>query len=157
MAIKPFVPTTIDQSLAKRTVGFLLPVVRDCVGLYLAAKHAHWIVSGELFGPLHSAFDSIADLGDGLADTFAERIVSLNGTPSREVGDFTVGPDRDGLVLARQMVDVLLGAAQTVFQAQQSCLEANEQVSANLLMDAASKLDKARWQLSMYLASQADD
>jgi DNA-binding ferritin-like protein len=55
------------------------------------------------------------------------------------------------------MVDVLLGAAQTVFQAQQSCLEANEQVSANLLMDAASKLDKARWQLSMYLASQADD
>ena len=53
----------------------------ELTALALTGKQLHWTVVGEFFRPLHAQLDELVDSWRSLADTVAERIVAVGGTP----------------------------------------------------------------------------
>jgi starvation-inducible DNA-binding protein len=53
----------------------------ELIDLGLVGKQLHWTVVGELFRPLHEQLDDLVDSWRDLADTVAERIVAVGGSP----------------------------------------------------------------------------
>ena len=53
----------------------------ELIDLGLVGKQLHWTVVGELFRPLHAQLDELVDSSRELADTVAERIVTVGGSP----------------------------------------------------------------------------
>lgn len=140
-----------DRSRAESisTLQALLPLH---LGLYLAAKQAHWAVRGPLFPQLHKLFDKVAKAAEAGADTIAERIRQLGGETTPVATDPLI-PGTDGLELARQ-----LGQALThICAANQSAIamlssSAHDEVGANLLIDVEGKLEKMLWMLESVTA-----
>ncbi len=56
----------------------------ELVDLGLVGKQLHWTVVGELFRPLHAQLDELVDSWRVLADTVAERLVAVGGTPDAQ-------------------------------------------------------------------------
>src|SRR3989454_12836519 len=56
-------------------------VLVELVDLSLIGKQLHWAVSGSLFRPLHVQLDELVDSWRELADTVAERAVTLGFVP----------------------------------------------------------------------------
>lgn len=56
----------------------------ELVDLGLVGKQLHWTVAGELFRPLHAQLDELVDSWRDLADTVAERLVAIGGTPDAQ-------------------------------------------------------------------------
>ncbi|HNB04637.1 MAG TPA: ferritin-like domain-containing protein [Thauera aminoaromatica] len=83
-----------DRSRAESisTLQALLPLH---LGLYLAAKQAHWAVRGSLFLQLHKLFDKVAKTAANGADTIAERIRQLGGETTPVTTDPLI-PGTDG-------------------------------------------------------------
>ena len=53
----------------------------ELIDLGLFGKQLHWNVIGELFRPLHAQLDELVDSWRDLADTVAERLVAVGGSP----------------------------------------------------------------------------
>jgi starvation-inducible DNA-binding protein len=53
----------------------------ELIDLGLVGKQLHWTVVGELFRPLHEQLDELVHSWRDLADTVAERIVTVGGSP----------------------------------------------------------------------------
>jgi starvation-inducible DNA-binding protein len=53
----------------------------ELIDLALVGKQLHWTVVGELFRPLHEQLDDLVGSWRDLADTVAERIVAIGGSP----------------------------------------------------------------------------
>jgi starvation-inducible DNA-binding protein len=53
----------------------------ELIDLTLVGKQLHWTIVGELFPPLHAQLDVLVDSWRDLADTVAERIVAIGGSP----------------------------------------------------------------------------
>ena len=53
----------------------------ELIDLGLVGKQLHWTVVGELFRPLHEQLDELVTAWRELADTVAERIVAIGGSP----------------------------------------------------------------------------
>jgi starvation-inducible DNA-binding protein len=53
----------------------------ELLDLGLVGKQLHWTVVGELFRPLHEQLDELVTAWRELADTVAERIVAIGGSP----------------------------------------------------------------------------
>lgn len=140
-----------DRSRAESisTLQALLPLH---LGLYLAAKQAHWAVRGSLFLQLHKLFDKVAKTAANGADTIAERIRQLGGETTPVTTDPLI-PGTDGLELARQLSQALAN----ICAANQSAIamlisSAHDEVSANLLTDVEGKLEKMLWMLESVVA-----
>ena len=56
----------------------------ELVDLGLLGKQLHWTVAGELFRPLHAQLDELVESWRALADTVAERLVAVGGTPDAQ-------------------------------------------------------------------------
>jgi starvation-inducible DNA-binding protein len=66
----------------RREVGHALQAMLvELVGLSLLGKQLHWTVVGPLFRPLHEQLDELVDSWRELADTVAERAVSVGFVP----------------------------------------------------------------------------
>jgi len=126
----------------------LQPLLSASVGLYLAAKQAHWVVLGPHFQSLHALFGELADAADDAADTLAERIAQLHGTPVQTYVDFQIR-QRDGLGLVRE----LLVFVQRVSAGNLAAIKAltADQVTMNIVINIEERLEKLRWKLDSHL------
>lgn len=125
----------------------------------LAAKHAHWNVTGMGFKELHELFDEIAAKLDGLADTLAERCATLGGLaygtlegiedlntlPAAETGfsspiEYLVG-------LADMLGDTANHCRNYITQAE----ELDDKVSADIFTGISGDLDKLVWLVEAHL------
>lgn len=140
----------ITAKSPKLYVTLLQPVLVHQVALYLAAKHAHWIVRGPQFASLHALFGEVADSAQGAADTIAERIAQLDGVPSRDLPVFAV-TERSGLALVGQVSAAASRVAKLQLDAITDLLAEGDQVSANLLLTLQEGLDTLIWKLDSHL------
>ena len=126
----------------------LQPLLSASVGLYLAAKQAHWVVLGPHFQSLHALFGELADAAEDAADTLAERIAQMHGTPVQSYADFQIR-QRDGLGLVRE----LLVFVQRVSAGNLAAIKAlgSDQVTANIVINIEEALEKLRWKLDNHL------
>src|SRR5712664_4165982 len=53
----------------------------ELIDMGLVGKQLHWTVVGELFRPLHEQLDDLVTSWRELADTVAERLVAVGGSP----------------------------------------------------------------------------
>ena len=53
----------------------------ELIDLSLLGKQLHWTVVGPLFRPLHLQLDELVDVWHGLADTVAERAITVGFVP----------------------------------------------------------------------------
>ena len=114
------------------------------MGLYLAAKRAHWIVQGPRFVPLHELFGKVADDAAETADKIAERIAQMDGTPTDENDTFSI-TEKNGVTLLPQLLSAMDTCAASNNKAIVLLLEMGDQVSANMLMGLEESLEKLMW------------
>jgi starvation-inducible DNA-binding protein len=67
---------------AREEVTLLLQqTLVELIDMGLVGKQLHWTVVGELFRPLHEQLDDLVASWRELADTVAERLVAVGGSP----------------------------------------------------------------------------
>jgi starvation-inducible DNA-binding protein len=63
----------------------------ELIDLGLVGKQLHWTVVGELFRPLHAQLDELVESSRDLADTVAERIIAIGGSPDGQASTVASG------------------------------------------------------------------
>lgn len=140
----------LPQKIRTLSIATLSSLLATSLGLYLVAKQAHWVVQGPSFGPLHKLFGEVAEAADSAADLLAERIVQLDGIPSREVTSFEL-TGRDDINLAHQIGIVLSKIGADNLAGIEGLLAANDQVSANLLIGIEEEgIEKLIWKVESF-------
>lgn len=138
-------PAPLPDRIRAESISSLQALLPLHLGLYLAAKQAHWAVRGPLFPELHRLFDKVAKAAETGADFIAERIRQLGGETSADATSLPM-PGTDGLELTRQLVQALSTVC-TATQAAITVLAAGDAVSANLLTDVEGEFEKLLWML----------
>src|ERR1700720_1133280 len=75
----------------------------ELIDLSLVGKQLHWTVVGELFRPLHAQLDELVDSCRDLADTVAERIVAVGGSPDGQAS--AIASTSGWVSIAREPID----------------------------------------------------
>jgi len=75
----------------------------ELIDLSLVGKQLHWTVVGELFRPLHAQLDELVDSSRDLADTVAERIVAVGGSPDGQAS--AIASTSGWVSIAREPID----------------------------------------------------
>ncbi|MCL2169714.1 MAG: DNA starvation/stationary phase protection protein [Defluviitaleaceae bacterium] len=68
--------------------NFLNARIADFAVMYIKLHRFHWFVEGPLFLPLHSKYEELYDEATGLFDEFAERLLSIGGTPASTMKEY---------------------------------------------------------------------
>lgn len=142
----------------QRLVDTLNQVTLDGIALYLAAQVAHWNVRGPAFGPLHKLFDKLRGMLDGLTDATAERVAQLGGLAvgtSEQLSAAKVqsypADTTDGMAHVRELETRVADFASSLHEALMVADEIGDQVSFQILTDAAQDVEKFGWMLVAHL------
>lgn len=157
----PQFPTRNDISAANRKtiVALLNPLLADLSDLHSQTKHAHWNIRGANFYSVHLLLDELAEKLDGFIDDVAERITTLGGVALggiKNIAEHTrlpAYPD-DAFEVSKAIAataDVFAQVAKSARKGIDSAEEANDAVTADLLTEVASELDKSVWFLEAHL------
>jgi starvation-inducible DNA-binding protein len=71
----------LGGQVREQVIIVLQQALVELIDLGLVGKQLHWTVVGELFRPLHEQLDELVHSWRDLADTVAERIVAVGGSP----------------------------------------------------------------------------
>jgi starvation-inducible DNA-binding protein len=144
---------------AREEVGKLLQATLvELLDLALVGKQLHWSVTGPHFRPLHEQLDELVDSWHELADTVAEREVTIGYWPDGQAraiaADSKLAPIERGGVEDLMVVTKL---AQRVAKAGKNARERMEElidldpVSQDALVDVVRKLDEQLWMIRSQL------
>lgn len=160
MATSSYVPA-LDEPHERAAIGQeLSAVLHDLVALSLTGKQLHWMVAGPLSHPLHLQLDELVDSWRSLADTVAERAVTLGHVVDGQAAAVAAGA-RLSPVAAAVVEDHLL-----VHEIAHRVAEVAERVRARLrpigeidlvsqdvLIGVARELEKQLWMLRTQAAN----
>lgn len=132
----------------------LKTLLSDVVSLYFRAHGYHWNVVGQDFSQYHSLFSDIYSDIYGSVDPIAENLRKLDELAPYQLDFFiknrTLGDSKIGQV-PKAMAEDLLKANETVLntlkQAFDAAIKADEQGVANFLADRIDQHQKWSWQL----------
>jgi starvation-inducible DNA-binding protein len=82
MTTRPYTVAYLTPEQADEVVAILQARLTVLNELHLLLKHAHWNVTGPGFIAVHEMIDPQVDEVRAMADTVAERIATLGGTPN---------------------------------------------------------------------------
>jgi starvation-inducible DNA-binding protein len=151
--------TRHDLSDAVRTkvVAALNQTLAEIFDLQSQVKQAHWNVKGQSFFGLHKLFDEIAGTLTEPVDTVAERILSLGGFAKGTVRMAAASSALPDLPAEFRQEDIVGDIADRVAQAAKlarkridTCEDAGDKVTSDLLIDVTAALDKALYFLEAY-------
>lgn len=142
----------------KKLVNNLNRGVANLGVLYTKLHNYHWFVDGVKFFELHEKFEELYDEVTEHFDAVAERILMLDATPVATLKEFLENAtikEATGKLDGKQMVEDLLNdfnllnkeIAETVKLAQ----EAEDEVTADLLIGITASFQKHAWMLKAYL------
>lgn len=141
----------LPASSKKEVVDYLARCVGEMLALSLICRQAHWNVKGPNFGPLHGLFGDVYEAAAGWSDTLAERAVQLGGAVNATPASFapqTKNNERGWLaIVAKGLATVANNLRGDIDE----CLDAKDQVTANLLADMAGQADKWLWKVESHL------
>jgi starvation-inducible DNA-binding protein len=160
----PFTAPGLSDDATKKLIAVLQERLSAFNDLHLTLKHIHWNVVGPNFIGVHEMIDPQVELVRGYADTLAERIATLGGSPNgtakaieedRSWKDYSVGRDT---VLAH------LGALDLVYvgfiTSQREAIEVAgeiDPVTEDILIGQTAELEKFQWFVRAHLESSSGD
>ncbi len=138
--------------------GELSKLLADSYALYLTSHYFHWNVTGQMFQTLHVMFEEHYTELATAVDEIAERIRSLGhpapGTFSA-FAQLTSIPEPEGVPCAKEMVEALVEAHETVVRTARETLgvaeKANDQATADLATQRLQVHEKTAWMLRSLL------
>ncbi|MGI8880765.1 MAG: Dps family protein [Jatrophihabitans sp.] len=126
--------------------------------LALTLKHIHWNVVGPHFIAVHTMLDPQVDAVRLMADTTAERIATLGGSPSGTPGALVAARSWDDYSLGRDDALAHLGALDLVYQGViesfRAAIEKTEEpdpVTQDMLIGQSAALEQFHWFVRAHL------
>ena len=144
---------------AREEVGKLLQATLvELLDLALVGKQLHWSVTGPHFGPLHEELDELVDSWHELADTVAEREVTIGYWPDGQAR--AIAADSKLAPIERGGVEDLMVVAELAHRVAKAGNNARERmdalidldpVSQDVLIDVVRKLEEQLWMIRSQL------
>lgn len=126
--------------------------------LALTLKHIHWNVVGPHFIAVHTMLDPQVDAVRLMADTTAERIATLGGSPSGTPGALVASRRWDDYSLGRDDALAHMGALDVVYQGIiegfRDAIEQTEEpdpVTQDMLIEQSAALEQFHWFVRAHL------
>jgi len=126
--------------------------------LYVKLHHYHWYVKGAQFFTLHEKFEELYEEAAKHVDELAERLLAIGGKPysrMKEYLEHATIREADGEETAEAMVKRLINdymlMVEEARQAKAAAEEANDEATADMLLDIQTALEKHLWMLSAFL------
>jgi starvation-inducible DNA-binding protein len=144
---------------AREEVGKLLQATLvELLDLALVGKQLHWSVTGPHFRPLHEQLDELVDSWHELADTVAEREVTIGYWPDGQAR--AIAADSKLAPIERGGVEELMVVAELAHRVAKAGNNARERmdelidldlVSQDVLIDVVRKLEEQLWMIRSQL------
>ncbi len=150
----------IQEKHRKTIADALSRVLADTYTLYLKTHHHHWNVTGPMFQPLHTLFETQYTEMAAAVDELAERIRAL-GHPApgswKAFSRLSAIEETDGVPEAMDMVADLLKGHETVILTARAAIEkaqaGGDEGTADLLIQRTQVHEKTAWMLRSHLSS----
>ena len=148
----------IEDTARKEIAQGLSVVLSDSYILYLKTHGFHWNVTGPMFQTLHTLFETQYNELALAVDEVAERIRALGefapGSFKQFTGLANIG-EQDGVPEAKDMIKQLLEGNEAVAASARKVIpiaeEANDQASADLMVQRVQAHEKTAWMLRSLL------
>lgn len=148
----------IKDSDAKKLVALLQERLNALNDLALTLKHIHWNVVGPHFIAVHTMLDPQVDSVRLMADTLAERIATLGGSPVGTPGALVAQRSWDDYEMGRADAIAHLGALDLVYagvvEAHRDAIDATENldhVTQDILIGQSIELEQYHWFVRAHL------
>jgi len=129
----------------------------------LLGKQLHWSVAGPFFRPLHLQLDEMIDSWRELADSVAERAVSIgfmpDGQASRVATDSAVTGVEPGAIEDHRVVGTLthqLAATVERVRRRMNRVAELDSPSEDVLVEVARKLEEQLWMIRVQQGSRSE-
>ena len=140
----------------------LQATLHELVDLSLIGKQLHWAVVGPLFRPLHLQLDELVDSWRELADTVAERAVSLGFVPDGQARAVAAGSQLaavaptalDDHLVVREVTHRVAEVSEQV-RDRMNRLGDVDLASQDVLVEVVRTLEKQQWMLRAQLGEHA--
>ena len=151
---------TLPKKIKAQSIDLLAARLADALDAWSHAKQAHWNVRGPGFIALHELFDKTADLLAESADSLAERLATLGGSPSgtaRDVAKATsLKPYPHGIASERKHVEALCASLAALAQSWREAIDASDSwgdaVTTDLFTRITGDLVKQIWLIESHNA-----
>ncbi|WP_020106912.1 Dps family protein [Nocardia sp. 348MFTsu5.1] len=159
-----FTAPGLSNKATKKLIGVMQERLSAFNDLHLTLKHIHWNVVGANFIGVHEMIDPQVELTRGYADTVAERIATLGGSPNgtakaiehdRSWKDYSVG---------RDTVQAHLGALDLVYVGfisshREAIAIAGEidPVTEDMFIGQTAELEKFHWFVRAHLENSSGE
>ena len=151
----------LDREAAVRIVELLQLRLHAANDLHLTLKHVHWNVVGPHFIAVHQMLDPQVELVRGFADSLAERIATLGGSPQGTPGGIVAARAWDDYSLGRATTQQHLAALDLVYAGIITTwregideLEKLDVVTQDMLIGQVEKLELFHWFIRAHLEDQ---
>ena len=150
----------IDEKERKQVCKALGKLLADSYLLYLKTQNYHWNVTGKMFQPLHTLFEEqYQDLAEAV-DQIAERIRALGEFAPGSFSSFSKVAsikEENGIPIAEEMIhNLVVGNEAVVTTAREIislCDDAEDDVTADLMVERMQKHEKNAWMLRSMIAT----
>jgi starvation-inducible DNA-binding protein len=140
----------------------LQATLRELVDLSLIGKQLHWAVVGPHFRALHLQLDELVDSWRELADTVAERAVSLGFVPDAQARAVAAGSQLaavaptalDDHLVVRELTHRIADVSEQVRDRMNRLGDA-DLASQDVLIEVVRTLEKQQWMLRAQLGKHA--
>jgi starvation-inducible DNA-binding protein len=152
----------MSESDAKSVISLLQDRLNSLTDLHLTLKHVHWNVVGPHFIAVHLMLDPQVDAVRLMADTTAERIATLGGSPKGTPGTLVAARSWDDYSLGRADAIAHLGALDLVYggviEAHRQAIEATDEpdpVTQDMLIAQSAQLEQFQWFVRAHLENSS--
>jgi starvation-inducible DNA-binding protein len=146
-----------DSERKEISVG-LSRVLADTYTLYLQTQNYHWNVTGNMFGPLHVMFENQYTEMSPAIDQIAERIRTLGFVVPGTFSDFielSSIRNTSGTPNTDKMLENIINGNESVINTlkivMKVAIAANDEVSADLIVNRLKNHEKNTWMLRSVL------
>ncbi|WP_116084131.1 DNA starvation/stationary phase protection protein Dps [Tropicimonas sp. IMCC34011] len=149
----------LNDNAIKTAIETLQTSLTEVIALKLALKQAHWNMKGPQFIGVHELLDDIYDRTHESSDTIAERIQILGGvakgtleTTAEGVGMKPYPTDLvDVLDHVEALSDRFSYVGGVIREGIDTCSEAGEDDSEDLLTEVSRQIDKDMWFIEAHI------
>ena len=150
---------SLDTKATKKISDELQNLLADFQVYYTNLRGFHWNIVGKQFYRLHDQFEEFYDEASDKIDEIAERILMLGETPKHNFSDYLkVSKIKESAVVSdtKETVSLVLDYLKVLIAKEREIVElagdANDEVTADLMVGYLEGQEKTIWMLTAYLS-----
>jgi starvation-inducible DNA-binding protein len=162
IATSSYLPALAEPHQRETVANDLQATLHELIDLALIGKQLHWAVVGPAFRPVHLHIDELVDSWHALAETVAERAVTLGHVPDGQARGVAAGsqlrPVAPGALEDHLVVRELAHRVAEVSEFTRERMDrlgAVDAVSQDVLIDVVRTLEEHQWMLRAQLSATA--